>query len=193
LQFHTALMNPLPIILSDFELTPAGGLQVNINWVTSMEMNNAYFTLEHAADGVHFSQLAVIEAQDLASGSHYSYIDRGATAGLNYYRLSQTDLDGKSVDLGIKVITLHESTADNLVVFPNPARGSIFLQMNNDQTGNLKVNIFTSSGVLVKTLQADKENTFWKQQIGIDELSPGIYTVQVEGKLVKLIRNFVKQ
>ena len=67
-------------------------------WSTASENNNDYFTIEKTLDGIIYEQLVMING---ASNSHtqlyYEYFDFNILNVVNYYRLKQTDYDGKFV------------------------------------------------------------------------------------------------
>ena len=88
---------PLPVNWLYFRGKPAQS-NVLLEWGTSAEMNNGFFTIEKSSDGLSFETLATIPASPVAAGHatrHYAYADLQPLA-LAYYRIKQTDLDGKS-------------------------------------------------------------------------------------------------
>lgn len=87
----------LPINLISFNVTT----QNNINtlmWVTASEHNNDYFTLERTSNGEDFEIIANIDgAGNSNEMNEYTVIDPITTPSINYYRLKQTDYDGKFI------------------------------------------------------------------------------------------------
>ena len=91
--------NPLPIELTAWKGECDGG-KVELTWTTSTETNNDHFTIEKSATGNTWEEIARVEAAgNTVSETNYSYYDEYAD-GLAYYRLSQTDVDGRTVGLG---------------------------------------------------------------------------------------------
>jgi hypothetical protein len=87
---------PLPITLVSFDAEPN---QDNIatHWKTSAEINNDYFTVERSQDGVNFTPIGRVEGAGNSSIElNYMYLDKTYEFGINYYRLKQTDFDGKN-------------------------------------------------------------------------------------------------
>jgi len=85
----------LPLNLLSFYGTP-GKNKVLLNWKTSNEINNKFFTIEKSIDGIVFETLTTVNAIQGAgnAGGNYYFTDMMPyTAG--YYRISQTDLDGR--------------------------------------------------------------------------------------------------
>jgi|JI6StandDraft_1071083.scaffolds.fasta_scaffold06448_3 CubicO group peptidase (beta-lactamase class C family) len=99
---------------------------VELNWQTATETNNASFTIEKSSDGVNFKQLANIASAHSDGNSNqitnYAYTDVLPYKGNNYYRLSQTDKDGKITKH--QTIQVRYSGSANILqlqsVFPNP-------------------------------------------------------------------------
>jgi hypothetical protein len=96
----TFRMTPPPIALPIELVSFTGTTQNNVNtlmWVTASERNNAYFTLERTLNGTDFEVIANINgASNSQTMNEYMVIDPIYNESLNYYRLKQTDYDGKS-------------------------------------------------------------------------------------------------
>lgn len=115
----------LPIELLYFEASEHERYN-HIIWSTASETNNDYFNLEKTQDGVVFYDITTVNGA--GNSSHqlfYEYDDYDVTNEICYYRLKQTDYDGKfkyhnmiSVDnrfkmrIVVKVINLYGSEVD---------------------------------------------------------------------------------
>ena len=95
----------LPIQLTAFTGYNNGNRNI-LTWTTVTEHNNDHFTLERGvyADTMHWSTIATIPGE-LHSNStkHYTFMDYNIS-DTNYYRLSQTDIDGQSETYDIVAI-----------------------------------------------------------------------------------------
>lgn len=108
----------LPVELSHFTAQRKGARQALLSWKTASEINNDYFTLEHATvDGI-FTPLAQVDAANVNSGGQYEWTDKQVFPGLNYYRLSQTDQDGNLSNLGIRSVRFDMPAS--IRVLPSP-------------------------------------------------------------------------
>ncbi|MBV6484111.1 MAG: hypothetical protein KFKLKKLM_00595 [Flavobacteriales bacterium] len=84
----------LPIELLSFTGKSIGSSNL-LEWETTTEINNDYFTLERSSNATHFSELGTIKgAGNSNTLLHYQYTDNAPLEGINYYRLKQTDFDG---------------------------------------------------------------------------------------------------
>lgn len=86
----------LPIELLSFEAN-GNNNQAVIEWTTASEMNNDYFTIERSSDGINYKPIATVNGAGTSNSvNSYSYTDNTPGYGTLYYRLSQTDYDGRN-------------------------------------------------------------------------------------------------
>jgi hypothetical protein len=88
--------DPLPIQLTSFNVACNNDVAV-MSWTSATEINNAYYTVERTADGITYEIVATVKgAGNSSMPLNYSVTDYDPLPGTSYYRLSQTDLDGKT-------------------------------------------------------------------------------------------------
>lgn len=79
---------------------------IELEWAVAPEINNAYYTIKHSRDGVFFYNLTNISGRgNSLVRQTYAYVHGNPGLGTNYYRLSQTDLDGKTKELSTILVT----------------------------------------------------------------------------------------
>ena len=93
--------NPLPIELLSFSGYANNNNDVELEWGTVSEQNNAHFTIWRSFNGTEWTAIhQVVGAGNSNEYLEYNYTDLGIKNhnGLKtiYYKLSQTDYDGKS-------------------------------------------------------------------------------------------------
>lgn len=89
------ITTPLPMTLLSFTAA-AIEKQVALKWCTASEKNNDYFTIERSTNGATFKELAQIKAAGNSSALlNYRAMDEHPFTGISYYRLKQTDYDGR--------------------------------------------------------------------------------------------------
>ena len=87
--------NTLPIELVSFSGEKKDNRNI-LNWTTASEINNAYFTVEKSYNGFDFEWVGTQEGTSPSTQIiNYSLSDYDVLETLNYYRLKQTDFDGK--------------------------------------------------------------------------------------------------
>ena len=87
--------NVLPIELVSFSGEKKDNRNI-LNWTTASEINNAFFTVEKSYNGIDFEWVGTKEGTSPSTQIiNYSLTDYYILETLNYYRLKQTDFDGK--------------------------------------------------------------------------------------------------
>jgi hypothetical protein len=133
---------PLPIELLSFDAKLKDDI-VELTWTTASEINNDYFTIEKTKDGKTFEQVATIKGAGTSNEViNYFAIDENPYQYISYYRLKQTDFDGKYKysDL-VSVNNPHKYNYNNngLIVYPNPSKSKNFYIKINEQVINEKI------------------------------------------------------
>ena len=111
---------PLPVNLLYFR----GNSVINgniIEWSTSNESNNNYFTLEKLIDGIYVDIATIYGAGHSNNIIIYSYVDAEPLNGNNYYRLSQTDYDDTIETFFIISVLYIGNINGSMSIYPNPA------------------------------------------------------------------------
>jgi hypothetical protein len=171
----------LPVELLEF----TGEAQAdNINllqWTTATEINNDYFTLERSEDAINFETVATIGGAGNSSViRHYHFFDAiGKNAPATYYyRLKQTDFDGKFEYFNIVAIT--RQTNNELSAFYNQNQLHVVTQKATN------VQVFDMAGKEVFS----KENHF-NQPINLSFLSKGLYIYRLQSEGAVLTEKFL--
>ena len=171
----------LPVILSSYKASITAADKVLIEWTTTQEQNNSHFTIERSTDGITFINIGQVPASNSLTGSSYSYIDNLPTLGVNYYRLSQTDIDGKIIYFDIKKVTIEDQNAKAFIFYPNPVISNANLELNFPYTGKLSLSIYQTDGKMVKQFQFNKISDYIRQQLNLEDLVPGYYNLEMKG------------
>lgn len=87
----------LPIELMSFTVEKQGNSN-ELKWISLTEINNDYFTIEKSLEGDNFEIVGLINgAGNSTIKNEYELNDYKIEPVINYYRLKQTDFDGKSI------------------------------------------------------------------------------------------------
>lgn len=117
--------NSLPVELLNFSAVLNKG-KVDLNWSTRTEVNNRYFTIERSADGINFSNYLTQNTKAPGGNStvklDYLKTDESPLAGTSYYRLKQTDNNGKNKTFNIVSVSALQNGV-TFIVRPNPNQG----------------------------------------------------------------------
>jgi len=158
---------PLPVIIDNYKLIIDNGIQkysITNVWVTSTEINTAYFNVQRSTDGITFFNIGKVIAKG-ASG--YKYIDNTNLTGVVYYRLEIVDKNGSKTYSEVKELSIINY---QLSIAPNPAKDYITVIGSNIK----QVIISDVSGrILLKSTE---------KKIDVRSLVSGTYIVQIETK-----------
>jgi hypothetical protein len=115
----------LPIELVSFEAN-VNDDRVDIVWVTSTEINNDYFTIERSIDAKNWEEILTISGAGNSNQTQdYFEVDYEPLTGLSYYRLKQTDYNGKFEYFNIVPVKFEEEVSSEngtINLFPSPVR-----------------------------------------------------------------------
>jgi hypothetical protein len=151
---------------------------VELYWQTLTEVNNAYFTIEKSKTAI--DNWSVIETVNGAGNSsdliNYKIIDKEPFAGLSYYRLKQTNLDGKSEYSEIKAVNV--KLQDNgLLIYPNPTNNEITIQaINPEEIQNIIIYNTLGQDVTIGIRQLSKNDN--QTVVDLTEQPSGIYLIK---------------
>ncbi len=139
----------------------------NIGFSTASETNNDYFTIERSLDGRDFEAIGEIKgAGNSTEQISYTFVDENPLSGVNYYRIKQTDFDGKYSYSDVKAV-IHGSN-NRTWVTPKNTSGIVTVETDLD---NYELTVYSSMGQMVKKYSAYSG----KQSVDISELPNGIY------------------
>lgn len=165
-----------------------------INWVTASEENNLQFTLERTSDGEHYETVAVVDGQGSTQETTvYSVTDEQITDELTYYRLRQTDSDGRPTFF--ELVAVEALKGDQLIsrLFPNPAKNALMYTLNCTGQQAFTLKVMDQTGRVVFTESGEAANGISEHALHTESFNNGVYwmTVQTENGMIQTER-FVK-
>jgi hypothetical protein len=174
----TSDYNMLPIELLFFEAQRCDD-EVCIAWETETEINNDYFTVERSSDAIHFEEVTkVTGAGNSSYPIHYVIVDDTPLQGISYYRLQQTDLDGKESFSDIRAVEFDGLNSEEVLVFPNPTSGFITIKGNPQELENYK--IFSMLGLDITNIVKVVNQGSFIVELDFSALPAGVYTLMTE-------------
>ncbi|HSC37682.1 MAG TPA: hypothetical protein VLD19_07425 [Chitinophagaceae bacterium] len=160
--FTVTAATTLPVSLSSFSAQKQGG-NVLLQWTTATEQNSKDFSVQYSASGSNWNTISVLPAAGNSNTiRHYSYTHTNPATGNNYYRLLQTDIDGKSSYSEVRSVPFSNG-ASSFKVMANPVQNGVLqVEVNNSTT----MSLFSPDGRLL-----------WKKQLaaGTQSLDIGRY------------------
>jgi hypothetical protein len=147
--FHIAVSNAsLPVTITSFNAV-AGHDKVFLNWTTSQEQQNKYFTIERSGDGTHFGFLNRINgAGTTTEAKTYNTVDHTPLEGPNFYRLSQTDIDGSIKYHGIKMVNFKSIRGFSAGII-SKGNNRVSVMINSKTAATVHMNLVDMNGKII--------------------------------------------
>jgi hypothetical protein len=174
----------LPVTMAGFNAEVTEDSKVKLNWQTYSEINNDYFTVQRSADGIHYHPIAVVKGKGNSTElNFYETIDNAPLQGISYYRLKQTDYDGKeTIEEKIVKVTLSKGRDSPFSIYPNPSDGKSFqYYFSNPASEECRIIVqdFSGKEVYFQKMNPDKDGMETLQFQ--EQLKPGVYTIFTMG------------
>ncbi len=174
--------NSLPISLTSFDGEFSNG-SVNLVWKTATEINNDYFTIERSEDGINYEQIGTESGAGNSNTTiKYNMTDDSPFEGQTYYRLKQTDYDGK-FEVFPAIAVNNNTASENLTIDnfgPNPFDNEVNIELSSDIMGPVLINIYNMQGSVIKTIEYQCQighNTILINDLG--NLTTGTYLLKI--------------
>ncbi len=159
--YRFSVVNPgsiiLPVTVTDLKAA-LNGTKVEVTWTSLDEVNIDRYTVERAADAVHFNPLGDVKARNNGQQENkYAFTDAAPRPGANYYRVKVWDNSGRSNYTNVVKINIDNSFNNSgFRIFPNPVRQKQFtLQMQKLDAGKYTVIVTAINGQRVMETTID--------------------------------------
>lgn len=166
----------LPVTWLKFAPLYEKGNSVIVNWSTATQIDNHYFSVQRSRDGTVFEEVyREYSIGNILVTKNYSFTDEVPEKGLWYYQVVQVDLNGKSSSTGIKTVMVKPV---NIIFYPNPVYDRIVFANVESVNGKMKIEIFETSGKLVKEFDFSDMKTS-EFELYISDISRGSYILKL--------------
>ena len=154
---------------------------VVLNWTTANEVNVKNFIIERSTDGATYK---TIHTPPTTGSGSYTYTDNSLTKGVNYYKLSSVDDDGKKVLKGIKSVNFSLDGATGFTMYPNPTSDVLNI-IPTSVIAQLSVVNTAGKVVLSKVI-------IGSSSISLASLPKGVYMVKLTENGITTVKKVVK-
>ncbi|HKR05658.1 MAG TPA: SdrD B-like domain-containing protein [Bacteroidia bacterium] len=180
---------PLPIELLYFNAESDHSGSVLLTWATATEINNDYFTVERSGDRINFTTIETLKgAGNSTFTKKYSCTDEIPLPGLNYYRLKQTDYNGKFEYSGILAIDIRKPGLTVTELYPNPVSTSLNCAFYVPSETKICIEITDVYGRSVLRLSQDVVTGNNTVTVDLTDEKQGVYNLKItDTKTMKVI------
>jgi hypothetical protein len=183
----------LPIKL-DFFKGKANQNSYHFYWRTLSEINNDYFTIEGSVDSKHYYE---IEKNEGAGNSNmpleYERTVINSNKGYKYFRLKQTDFDGKYTFSKPILIQLEKKNHLNLYPVPNTG-DQLMVELKNLPNERYQIDLLSSNGTLLfsESVYIEESTSYYETNILKGQtLSKGVYFLRVSSLTNRFLEKLI--
>lgn len=156
----------VPVELTSFTATVVDA-EVILNWSTATETNNYGFEIERKTTGEYYTVAFVIGNGTTTKPQQYSYIDKFADPGINYYRLKQMDFLGSFEYSDVIEVNVPLESFELAQNYPNPFNPSTKITFSIPNRSFVTLKVYNVQGEEVASLvsgdmKAGVYNVEWK-------------------------------
>jgi hypothetical protein len=173
---------PVPVELTSFTANVNNGV-VQLNWETATEINNQGFEIQRRTESSEFRTIGFIDGYGTTTEpKSYSYLDRTADNGINYYRLKQVDYNGTYAYSDIVEVDITAPLTFNLDQnYPNPFNPSTSIKYSVPESGNIRLSVFNIVGEEVAVLvNGFSQAGSFEVTFDASNLSTGVYLYKLQ-------------
>jgi Secretion system C-terminal sorting domain len=164
---------------------------VLLKWITNAENSNENFEVQRSFDNIGFASFATV-SKGTQTGGEKVFTSTDMAANLTgremvYYRLKQTDENGKVSYSNSVAVRLQTITGVDMKVAPNPFAEKINVVFNSVQSGNAEISIVSIAGVPVLSRKSVISKGYNNLQVdGVSSLPAGMYMARliVNGEVI---------
>ena len=155
----------------DANLQPDG--TVKVEWITGSEDGSATFTVERSTDLQNFETVeTILAAGNSDSKTTYEITDNFNGNGLVYYRLHETDIEGKKTYSDVRTVFMSSEPLE-FEVYPNPATDHVKILVDQEDIDKSQVRVFDLQGMEILRQDVTMDN----QRIDLSNYPKGMYIV----------------
>lgn len=170
------------------------GRKALLNWVADEELANILYTIERSTNGKDFFIIGEKRGSSIPKRSQqYEYVDESPNAGTNYYRIKQTDADGRVVYTSIQTVTFDKKLF-SISAQPNPTSSVINITIHSEKSEtDAKLSITDMLGRVIYSYPINLDEGVNNNMINLSELSDGVYFVEFTAQNNKEFIKIVKE
>lgn len=168
----------LPVQFTYFNAGFASNKTSILNWQASCSSNQVVFDVERSTDGRNFISIYSITASQARCAQPFSYTDNTMPAGLLFYRIRSTDIDGATrYSAVIKLGNPVKSTNLEALV-PNPVMNEARLSIQAAKKDNVELQIISLEGKPVQKMKMEIEAGTSIINLDMSRLQSGLYIIK---------------
>lgn len=187
----SSVINPLPIELLNFNVSCVNN-EAKLEWCTASELNNNHFTIEYSIDGVNFEPIGTIAGSGSSELKHcYSFITNSTFGDVNYYRLTQTDNDGRVKTFNVVSMEACGNSSDNMMLTNNGTK-EVGVLVNSLSDAKIELYVYNSLGQILDVKSLEVKKGYNTLKVNLNNVSNALYYVSVyKGSVLRASKKII--
>ncbi len=151
---------------------------VTLSWSTATETNNDYFSVEKSINAEDWVPVGIVNGAGNSNELiNYEFEDTEPMSGTSYYRLKQTDFDGKFEYFGPVTVNCNDD-ATGIIAYPNPAQENVLVVGSQDVAAEIYLCDLT--GRIITSYSCSRLSEPFS--IDLRNILPGVYLIRVDSQ-----------
>ncbi|MFT7602900.1 MAG: extracellular elastinolytic metalloproteinase, partial [Saprospiraceae bacterium] len=175
-------VDPLPVEMTAFNAIADNKKQlIELFWATATETNNKGFDLQRRTESESdFTSISWVDGSLNSNNfSTYTHQDRNVQSDLEYYyRIRQVDVDGVENYSDVVNAKLSGSIS-GIQIYPNPSPGISTVQLSNDITGRVDMQILNAQGQIIGS-SIFETNGNAELEVDLSQQPEGVYFLKFD-------------
>jgi hypothetical protein len=156
------------------------GKEVHLTWTTSMEQQTLDFLVERSNNGHDWNTIGNLPAAGTSSiARKYGFTDIQPVPGINYYRITQRDANGRQSRTDVIKIQNNQSSS-SFKILSNPVISKLLLL---ETSHPITIQLYSSVGILLLS----REIPAGRNPVPVDRFAAGIYYLKTPEKTYPVV------
>lgn len=156
----------LPVRFVDFSVQKQNNRSL-LQWSTADNQHAQSFVIQHSSNGIDWTTVGTVPAKDNSNATNfYKFEHTGPANGMNYYRINETDVDGRHIFSGITMVRFNREKQFSVIA--NPVFNDLVQVLLNKPT---QLYFYSTNGHLLWQRQA----AAGIQTIPVSNYAKGLY------------------
>jgi Secretion system C-terminal sorting domain len=181
--------SPLAVEMSTFTARKQNNKEIAILWKTGQEKANKSFNVERSSDGLSFSKIGSMQgAENSVVEKAYNFTDLAPLQGVNYYRLTSVDAQGKETTSKIVSVNFSDKLSNKLQIYPNPTHLAVQIELISDEETSKPVQVFDLAGRMILSQNALLTKGLNNISLDVNTFSSGTYLVKIGSEMSRFVK-----
>jgi hypothetical protein len=149
--------------ISNFSVYKKDGI-VSLQWLGTNDQKDIIYEIEYSNDNEHWQTAGTVPAGSAPTGTvaqyQYQYNPAQTAMGDIYFRIKRVDPEGNVIYSVIKMVNLQQADQlPGIQIYPNPVTRNILIQFDEQQTGNVSLELVSTTGQIIVKKQLQLSGT----------------------------------